>query len=224
MIHAYSDEFVDCAMENLGTAVDYGLNYCDLSSEEFSKRFLESPYADLFGTGSPWVVAGMSGVELVMRIMVRMIPDWKAPEPNFPSHYLSEEYWAGWALSQYQWYCARSFKDILTRVPLSEIIAMYRPYHEMDISHFIIEMDRRYHERIGETNLKKIRTRRGLSQNELSQKSEVNLRSIQMYEQRVNSIDKAQAQTLYRLAHVLGCTMEELLEDPLFEGEAILDV
>ena len=27
MIHAYTEEFLDCAMENLGTAVDYGLNY-----------------------------------------------------------------------------------------------------------------------------------------------------------------------------------------------------
>ena len=166
----------------------------------------------------------MSGVELVIRMMTRMIPDWKAPEPDFPSNHLSEEYWAGWALSQYQWYCARSFRDILSRVPLSEVIEMYHPYHEMNISHFIIEMDRRYQERTGKTRLERIRTMRGLSQDELSEKSEVNLSSIQMYEQRISCIDKAQAQTLYRLAHALSCTMEELLEDPLLEGDAILNV
>lgn len=44
--------------------------------------------------------------------------------------------------------------------------------------------------------------------------SGVSLRSIQMYEQRKNDIDKAQGQTLYKLAATLGCTIEDLLESP----------
>ena len=36
-----------------------------------------------------------------------------------------------------------------------------------------------------------------------------------MYEQRVNNIDKAQAQTLYKLSRVLGCDIEDLLENPI---------
>ena len=51
-------------------------------------------------------------------------------------------------------------------------------------------------------------------QAELSELSGVKLRSIQMYEQRVNSIDKAQAGTVYKLSRVLGCTVEDLLESP----------
>ena len=39
--------------------------------------------------------------------------------------------------------------------------------------------------------------------------------SIQMYEQRVNDIDKAQAQTIYKLSRVIGCSMEDLLEKPM---------
>lgn len=42
----------------------------------------------------------------------------------------------------------------------------------------------------------------------------VSLRSIQMYEQKVNDIDKAQARTVYKLSRVLGCTVEDLLENP----------
>ena len=42
----------------------------------------------------------------------------------------------------------------------------------------------------------------------------VSLRSIQMYEQKVNDIDKAQARTLYKLSRVLGCSIEDLLENP----------
>ena len=41
---------------------------------------------------------------------------------------------------------------------------------------------------------------------------EVNLRSIQMYEQHNKDINKASAETVLSLAKVLGCTMEDLLE------------
>ena len=54
---------------------------------------------------------------------------------------------------------------------------------------------------------------RGLSQSELATQSGVNLRSIQMYEQRNKDINKANAETVYRLAKVLGCTMEDLIEN-----------
>ena len=63
-----------------------------------------------------------------------------------------------------------------------------------------------------ETNLKRIRTAYGCSQRELSKMSGVSLRSIQMYEQRNKDINKAQSDSLYRLAKALGCTMEDLLE------------
>ena len=42
----------------------------------------------------------------------------------------------------------------------------------------------------------------------------MNVRSIQLYEQRVNDIDKAEAHTLYKLSRVLGCGVEDLLESP----------
>ena len=35
-----------------------------------------------------------------------------------------------------------------------------------------------------------------------------------IYEQKVNDIDKAQAGTLCKLSRVLGCTIEDLLENP----------
>ena len=67
----------------------------------------------------------------------------------------------------------------------------------------------------GESNLKRIRESRGLSQTELAEQSGVNLRNIQMYEQRGNNIDKAQAQILYKLSRTLGCHVEDLLENPM---------
>ncbi len=89
---------------------------------------------------------------------------------------------------------------------------MYSVYHEMDITAFIEAMDKKIAERSISTNLKNIRPNRGFSQSELSAASGVGLHSIQLYEQRVNDIDKAQAQTIYKLSLALGCDMEDLLE------------
>lgn len=84
----------------------------------------------------------------------------------------------------------------------------------MDITAFIDAVDKKIVERSVNTNLKNIRENRGLSQSELSAASGVQLHSIQLYEQRVNDIDKAQAQTIYKLSIALGCGMEDLLEKP----------
>ncbi len=63
------------------------------------------------------------------------------------------------------------------------------------------------------TKLKRTRNAIGYSQKQLAELSGVSLRSIQMYEQRQKDINKAQSDSLYRLAKVLGCTMEDLLEE-----------
>ncbi len=53
---------------------------------------------------------------------------------------------------------------------------------------------------LSETNLKRLRIFYGCTQAELSERSGVSLRSIQMYEQRNKDINKAGADTIYRLA------------------------
>lgn len=60
--------------------------------------------------------------------------------------------------------------------------------------------------------MKRIRISYGCTQSELAKKAGVSLRSIQMYEQRKKDINKASAITLYRIAKVLGCNMESLIE------------
>lgn len=64
-----------------------------------------------------------------------------------------------------------------------------------------------------ETNLKRIRVARGYSQKQLAELSGVSLRAIQTYEQRQKDINKAQSDSLHRLAKALDCKMEDLLEN-----------
>lgn len=62
------------------------------------------------------------------------------------------------------------------------------------------------------SKLAHIRQENGLSQSQLADKSGVNRSLIQFYEQGVRDINKAQGQTLKKLAQALGCAMEDLID------------
>ena len=62
------------------------------------------------------------------------------------------------------------------------------------------------------SKLKEARERAGLTQKELSERSGVNLRTVQNYEQEYKDINKAQGLSLYKLAKALDVTMEDLIE------------
>lgn len=51
-----------------------------------------------------------------------------------------------------------------------------------------------------------------MSQSELSERSGVNFRMIQHYEQGIKSINNAKVISVYKLARALGCDITELIE------------
>lgn len=213
MIRAYSESYLNDAKQNLAECMDYGIKACRIEPDFFSAIFLQSGYAEQFERGNPAVIAGMSGVELARSIISYAYPEYSFPDYAF-SEKRSDVYWAGWALAEFQWTTCKRFKDVFSKVSLLEIVSMYRLYHEMDVSRFIEDLSEKLLVIEKDTHLKTIRENRGISQSELARLSGVKLRSIQLYEQRVNDIDRAQAGTLYKLSRVLGCTVEDLLESP----------
>lgn len=60
--------------------------------------------------------------------------------------------------------------------------------------------------------LKDKRTEKGLSQSQLAEKSGVNVRAIQFYEQGIRNIDGAKLETLVALAFALDCRISDILE------------
>lgn len=215
MINSYDRMYLHDAKRHLAIAMDYCINICGLDPEDFTFMFINSGLAKQIEDGNPGIISGKSGIELGREIILKNTNEYVSIDYQ-PSLNRTPEFWAGWVLAEYQWYTARTFKNILERIPLIDIIYMYNPYHEMDIMNFIEEMNRRFTSIKDETKLKKMRTYNSLSQSELAAKSGVSKRIIQLYEQRVNDINKAAAHTVYKLARALHCTVEELLEDPMF--------
>jgi transcriptional regulator with XRE-family HTH domain len=60
--------------------------------------------------------------------------------------------------------------------------------------------------------LKEIREQKGLLQKELAELSSVKLVTVQKLDGGINNINKAQANTLYKLAKVLEVSIEDLID------------
>ena len=209
---AYNECYLHDAKKNLAVCFDYAINDLKYNPDTFCFMFINSKYAKLFETGNPGIVSGKSGVELA-RLIISEITN----EDTFLERKLrkgkSKEYWALYYLAEYQYETGYSFKNIFYRITLSDIINMYNPYHEMDVKRFIEDLNKLIANKEVESKLKTIRLKNGLSQSKLAKLANVKLRSIQMYEQKQNDIDKAQANTLFSLARVLNCNIEDLLEE-----------
>ncbi len=210
-IRAYDEMYLNTAQNILGHAVDFAVMSLNLEPDEFGKVFSVSSVSKQFAKGNPKYVAGVNGCELARLVLTETHTSFPDTEDAM---FLdkSPEYWAGWAVAYYQWYSSRSFMDILSIVPLSQIIQMYQVYHEMDISHFAEDIDKHIRDAHPDTRLRTRRINSGLSQSELAAESEVALRQIQLFEQRQRDINNAAAVTLLRLSRALHCNMEDLME------------
>lgn len=129
MTHAYSESYLNNAKDRLSSFFDYAINDCKLKPDWITALFINTGYAEQFERGNPAYVAGMSGVELARAVITKAYGPKELPAPTNAED-CSPEYWAGWAVAEYQWFTGRRFKDIFERIPLSKIIGMYSVYHE----------------------------------------------------------------------------------------------
>lgn len=210
-IHAYPEIYLDNVQSSLGDMFHYAVNVCNFDGENFIKLFITSSVSKKIENGEPSYLCGKSGIELLLETVKETANKDILVEIE-EQYSRSKEYWIGWAIAYYQWYSNRKFKNIFQVFSFENLQKMYYTLHEADITKFVTIVDARMREIFSETNLKRIRTSYGCTQTELAKKSGVNLRSIQMYEQRNKDINKSSIETVYRLAKALGCTVEDLIE------------
>ena len=201
MIRAYSELYVEDAMQTLAETFDYvrGGRQADM----LLRDFIVSGVAEQFGRGNPYYVNMPS--QVLFEEITRECPPRKRAQFE-----KSPEYWCGFVLAYYQWFTGLGFEQIGRRLPPSRILEMYHPLHEAEVDKFVdVANSVVFHK---ETNLARYRKDANLSQSDLSRLCGVSLRSIQLYEQRRLDINMAPAIKLLRMSRVLGCEMEDLLE------------
>lgn len=213
MTNAYSELYLDDAMNNLGDMVEFAVCDLKLDPDEFFGWFISSGIASKFEKGNPKYITGMSGFELAEAVLDETNVSYEKREPSY-AVFKGREYWAGWILAYYQWETSKRFEDIVKGgLTLSTVFSMYI-LHEADESKFvsaaneIIARNRANRK----SKLSEIRKARGFTQQQLSEASGVTLRMIQLYEQKQNDISKAQVTVVINLAKALGCEVEDLID------------
>ena len=202
MIHGYSEDYLDRVMRNLGKMFDLALRQEDIDTDRFEKLFKESEIAKRIYKGDIFVLVGKSGQEYLIDLLDKEIEDI---DPLFPP---GKEYWAGYVLGYIQWYWYVTFDRIFEAISLSELLGLYNPYHEADIS-MVSDLIGARLDRNG--ILKRKRKEMGITQKELAESTGISLPTIRAYEQGELELSKAQGESLFRLSRTLHCTIEELL-------------
>lgn len=207
---AYAEHYLERAQRSLATMFDHVVWDLALDIDRYADWFVVSGYADRFGAGDPAVVSAISGVELARAVIAKVGAGVPIRSPR-PTENRSREFWTGWALAYYQWKAARRFRDIFGSVRASHIRALYSPYHEMSLAQFCDRMEELYAAANPNPRLKVMRQAAGLSQSELAERTGVNLRTLQHYEQGEKDLRRAAGETILALARALGTTVESLL-------------
>ena len=211
MIHAYDEQYLNDAMCNLGEAFDFAANVCQVEPDDFLSMMISTGIAFQFERGVPKYVSGMSGTELALEVLRKSgIPAETAMAKT--EYSCSPEYWTGWITACFQWHTGRSFQNILETLSMREVLRLYPILHEVSEDRAIDALNRAILGKSLPTRLQSRRKDCGITQRELSEKSGVNLRTIQQYEHRSKDINKAAGATLRALAIALSCQIEDLLE------------
>ena len=211
MIRAYDEQYLNDAMCNLGEAFDFAANVCQVELDDFLSMMISTGIAFQFERGVPKYVSGMSGTELALEVLRKSgIPAENAMART--EYSCSPEYWTGWITACFQWHTGRSFQNILESLSMREVLRLYPILHEVSEDRAIDALNRAILGKSLPTRLQSRRKDCGITQRELSEKSGVNLRTIQQYEHRSKDINKAAGATLRALAIALSCQIEDLLE------------
>ena len=209
MARAYKKTYLNGAMRNLAVMMDCGVRKYGYSIDEFYDKFLSSKVSRQFGKGNPRYLVGMSGAELAD--MVVEASGRSISNDNDGTYTVGLEYWVGWVLAYYQWYCGFSFAFIQKNgLEVNTVRSLYPTLHEADLSKFVITADTIIQQHLDskKSALKAIRKQARITQKQLADLSGVSLRMIQAYEQGDQDIRKAEAQTVLALSHILGCRPE----------------
>ena len=136
MARAYKKTYLSGAMRNLAVMLDCGVKKYGYSVDEFYDKLLSCDVSRQFANGNPRYLVGMSGAELADLVVEASGRD--ISNHNDGTYTVGSEYWAGWVLAYYQWRSRRSFSYMQKNgLGINEVIKMYNPLHEADISKFV---------------------------------------------------------------------------------------
>lgn len=209
---SYSELYLGDAMRNMGEMTEYAAEVKHLSLDLLFHMFVVSGFARRWEKGDPRILCGLSGTELCSRVLLECGMGEVNEEEALISYDTDLNYWCGWLVAFYQWRKRISFAHLFSSIHVEDLIRLYPALHTASEEKGVEVLDRLLLERNQVTRLQTYRKRVCLSQQELAERSGVNLRTLQQYEVRRKDINRAAANRLVALADALLCSPADLLE------------
>lgn len=205
---AYSDIYLYDAVRCIAEFMDYGVNECGIDAELLFDRFIGLGYAEEFGKGNLKYVTGMSGQEIAQLVIDegQLTTNPKSDEID------SSIYWCGWILAYYQWSTGIPFKEIIKYIDFNYLRKVYPSLHTASEEKAVEVFSSVIKDKQVNSRIQSARMNYGYSQSELSVAAGINLRTLQEYESKRRDINKASGSVLFRIARVLCCNIEDILE------------
>lgn len=206
----YDVNYLDDAMTLLADMCEYIAVDLKMDIDDFWELFLASGYARECEVGNCVFIAGKSGIELAKDVFKETGYEIDQTAPGSYGE-RSAYYWAGWILAYYQWKKGYSFRDINEKISMKRLVEMYRINHELSEERVVDNLDLIMNDSEYDSKIAFYRRIMGYSQRTLSNRSGVNIRTLQQYEIGAKDVNKASAGILSALARELKCNIEDLI-------------
>lgn len=212
------DKYINELSGILGEMFDYAVRGCNEDGDRFFEMFCKSDLAEGLTKEPAWQLGSINGKKLAQALVkeVSSATHGSVNKLTESSDYeidrTSIQYWAGRVLGLYFGHLNYSFKEIMLRKMNWSTILKMQALRRADVSILFSAFDSVvFTDNAPGALLKQRRMMLKLTQKELSEKSGVTLRMIQLYEQGRNDLTKAEAWTAAALSEALGCTVAELI-------------
>lgn len=211
MIKGYISLYLDDALANLGSMLDYAVGSCGESLTPFYTRFLASGVSSQMDAGNPKYLCGLSGADLARIVADRTGAPLKEAEPTIDIG--SEEYWTGWTIGYLRWNLNIDFATMQKRgLPIEDLYIRYSVLHEADPTKSLAFARHALEEFAQNDNpLRRARLNAGFTQRELAYLSNTTIRLIRAYEQGQLSLLNSGVDNVINICRVLGCSISDIL-------------
>lgn len=194
---------------------DVAVNSFGLQGQLVADLFVSSGLAESFERQNPRYIVGKSPAELAHFIAQSGgvdVPASAVMESAVDP--LSLDYWTGYMLSLFQLRTGWFYDRIFQRMSYADLREMYHWCKDLSEDEYVGELRAQLAANAQPSRLQALRRNMGYTQSELAALVGVSARAIQQYEQGAKNINKAAAETVFRLSRVLHVRMEDLLEMP----------
>ena len=197
-------------INNFGICMSFACKYLGFQANEFFKLFASSKISIEYAKANPKYIYGMSGVELAYEILIDLGFDPK----NVNDYELDKDinFWAGRILAYIQYMHNYDFKFLAEIINVNLLLDHFEELSNQTLSSTDEYIFKNLVSQDSKSRLQSRRKIVELSQTELAEKANINVRTLQQYEIKSKNINNASITNVMKLAEALGCKAEDILE------------